>query len=325
MKHFFLTACLLLCSAVHATPTETAIQFHPNFKSIPIPHSFEVSGNGVIHAPLGEVTVQSPIVVATVNGHGPFYFMVDTGFATTLFSKRVVKAAQLPWTQTAQLKAATPSQMKKIHQELHLAERVVIGPLTLKNFGVYSAAKSSKEYKIFEKESGRGIDGILGINAFYGLIMTIDYKNESIEVSTKSLRKEEPHVTAISQKAGVPLIELNLVFDKLKKQQSQNFLIDTGAFPYFFINSCDIPQMRQFVGKEKIVSLDFEGVAGDSHLAQLYGRIEITKDYSIQSPYVVYGENNCKHKHYGLLGRKFFELHKVSIDIDDFLVKIVPY
>ncbi len=325
MKATFLISLLLLTASNAAFSQSEELRYHPVFKTIPIPKNITIKDKGIMSAPLGNVTVQAPILTVKINGEGPFYFMFDTGFSGNLISKQVAKKAKLKKVDSIEHTGLTPSQTLQTQRDVYLVQTMTIGPVTFEQLGVSAASEGNPEYHTFQKIDGRGIDGIIGLNAFYGLKMLIDYQSEIIQVSKDSLTIDEPNVMRISKKSTVPLVELTLKFDKLKKEVAQNFVIDTGAYPYFFVNACDIPQMEQFTGKEQLLVNDYSGHASKTYFAQLYGKIQFNKSYAINSPYITYGSTHCNRFQVGLLGRGFFLKHKVIIDVDDFLVQFKPY
>lgn len=300
------------------------VLYHPDFKTVPIPQSITLDGTATISAPIGDVTVQSPIIKVMINNTGPYFFMLDTGFSGTLISKRVATAANLPVVDTITKTSRTPSQVITASQDIRLVKALKIGDVTLNHYGVSTATDDSPEYAVLEKQDGRGIDGILGFNAFYGLKVQLDYNKETITFSKDSLESHEAFVVPISKKSPVPIIQATIKFDKLEKRMTQDMLLDTGASNYFFINSCDMPQMQEFTGKEQIIGSDYTGLEHNTYLAQLYGSIQLSKDYHVPSPYILYAPIHCEYDRVGLIGKKFFEKHEVIIDVDDRLVKIKP-
>lgn len=322
-KPLFLISILSVCSC--ALATEKPIIFHPDYPTIPIPKSITVDEPGVIKAPIGEVTVQSPIVKVTINDKGPYFFIIDTGFSGTLVSKKVALEADLPIVETITKTSRTPNQVLKSSQDIRHAKKVQIGPVTLFDYGMSTATEQGKEYQILEKTNGRGIDGILGFNAFYGLKLKINYRNETITASKESLKADDAYVVPLSKIASVPIVEATIHFSKLKTKLKQHLQLDTGAANYFFINSCDIPNMEEFTGKEQIIGKDYTGFEHKTYFAQLYGNIQLSKDHIVESPYILYAPSNCDYDRIGLMGRKFFEKHEVTIDVDDRLVRIKPY
>lgn len=90
-----------------------------------------------------------PIVEARVNGRGPFRFAVETGASFTAVTPQTAAALGLAATDTA-----NPS----VH-----VDSVSVGTATLRDFriGVFPIAP--------------GIEGILGLNAYRDLLLTVDY------------------------------------------------------------------------------------------------------------------------------------------------------
>ena len=84
--------------------------------------------------------------------------------------------------------------------------------------------------------------------------------------------------------------------------------------------------MTKFKGKENLIAYDFQGNKDTEYFAQLFGKIELLPNYAIKSPYITFARSNCQlKKREGLLCRKFFEDHKVTVDLVNSLIKLKRY
>lgn len=321
---------ILLLSALCSAQQNTRIHLNTDkFNRLSyVPSEVIIDGKGEVPAPIGMVN-KSPIVKVFINQVGPFYFLLDTGSYSTLFSKHLVNRLKLPFVKSETHKIATVSQITSVKRDVHIVNEMKLGDVVLKNFAVHVKAGEGTDLEIFKRRGPvgeAGIDGLLGMNAFYGALMTIDYKNERIRFENRSLSKDDPHSLPYGIQSFIsPNISLSLNFNKLKRMVQQNFVLDTGASIYIHVNACDIPEMFKFTGIEKFEVKGVEGKKRLEYFARLHGALHIYPDYSIHAPYITFSQVNCHAKRQnGLLGHKFFQEHQVSIDIDDRLIKITP-
>lgn len=319
MRYFSLV--LLLFSASICAQTA---RIHPNYKGVTIPEDFSTPAKVSVDAIIGDVVVLSPFINIKINGKGPYHFIFDTGWSQSVISHRVAKALDLPIVDSFKRRAVTPNQVVEMFHDRHLIKELQIGQLTLKNYGIDASSAFEDEAEMFQ-DMDRRVDGILGPNAFYGLLFQIDYKNEKVHFFKGDLDPNDPQVIPYDQNDSVPNIKVTLEFEKLKKNVAQQFIIDTGNAFYINVNSCDIPAMQEFTGKEPLGSSDFAGNSQTSHFAKLYGNVRFSSHYEIKNPYITFSQRNCDVHPVGLLGRKFFEKHLVTVDHDSRLVKIEPY
>ena len=300
------------------------ITYHPIYKNIPIPSVIALDKTAILSAPLGRYP-QSPILKVYINSQGPFYFMFDTGWAGAMMSREAAKKLNLPIVGNKSYSQITPNQTVEVYENLHYIKEMSIGSIKLKNYAISVNNNFKNDVKLFKKINDLGLDGVLGPNSFYGLMITIDYLNENITLSKESLSPSEIGVIAYSKRFAVPNINLKLNFDKINKKHEQTFIIDTGYYAFIKVNSCKIPEVSQFEDAERIFSYDYTGLENVEHVTQLYGSIDLWPGYSLKNPYVVFSENNCSLDPIGLIGSTFFEKNLVVIDHDDGLVKITKY
>jgi predicted aspartyl protease len=289
-----------------------------------VPASYEFKNNKIsVDAPIGDNVLLSPIVKIKINGQGPFIFLFDTGFSRTMISNELAQKLNLRKHDTESVRTRTPAQVVQTFQHIYLIDKIEIGGLTIKNYGVASSSGFEDDIQDLKRMK---VDGVLSANAFYGLLLTLDYQNEKIHLEEGSLLPEQKGVIDYADASDVPLINAEIKFDKLNKVVAQDFIIDTGFPSYFFVNACHIPEMLKFTGRENLIAYDYLGSEQKKYFAQLYGNIILSKDYSIQSPYITFGPVNCQlKKPVGLVGRTFFEKYKVTIDQVNSLIKLQKY
>lgn len=331
MKDLILLLILLLSMPLFAkeltvkTDSEVDLPLHTraDFPNVYVPGAIQIEKNGIIAAPVGDYRLQSPIIKVKINGKGPFNFMFDSGFSQSMISHSLAKKLKLPENGKKKINAVTPNQMVKVYQTSYYAEKVQISDITLNDYNFIVTSNFEDEVDDFKDLR---IDGVLSANAFYPMLISIDYKSEKLQVHEGALEKGQKHVNPYPLKRRIPTLRVKIIFDKLKREIEQDMTVDTGCYAYIYVNACDIPEMTKFKGKENLLKYDYQGTQNNEYFAQLYGKIQPIPDYSIKSPYITFSRSNCKIKNtHGLLCRKFFEKHKVTVDLVNYLVKVQPY
>lgn len=296
------------------------LHYAPYTKQI-IPETIEMSDQASIAASVGDVYLQSPIIKVKINGQGPFLFMFDTGFSDSVISRSLAKKLKLPIIHSYKNSITTTSQVVDTFEDMLMAQTIEMGDIVIKNYGM--AASSFYEDDIDEFRQLK-VDGILSAAIFYGKLITLDYKKEQIQVKNGALNSTDKDVLTSKKGALVPIIQGTIKFDKLKKEEPQEFLIDTGDSAYIYVSACRIPEMKKFKNQERLTNLDMYQNTHHTALAELYGDIIFTPSVVLKSPYITFSALHC-HQPTGRLGRKFFENYEVTLDQKNNLVKIKRY
>ncbi len=314
-----LTMALIL-SHSNICAKETSVHKHPDFNHIYIPSTIEIQNKGEIDAPVGDYMLQSPIISVKINGQGPYNFMFDSGFSQSMISKALAKKLNLPVTEAKDVIAITSNQVVNIFQTTYFAKNIQVGDVSMQDYNLIVSSSFENEVEIFKNMR---IDGVLSANAFYPKLITIDYKIEKLTISDGRLNRGDDGVSLAAIKSTTPTLRAKLYFTKLRKTVYQNLTVDTGCYSHIFINACDIPEMVDFTGRENLIAYDYQGNKDTEYFAQLFGKIEFLPDYAIKSPYITFARTNCQlKKREGLLCRKFFENHKVTVDLVNNLIKL---
>ena len=321
-RQLLLLTCMLFSISVYADSNEEFLLYHPTLKHVPVPKAYQLNHEKVsVSAPVGEF-IQAPILHIKINGQGPYLFMFDTGFTRSIVSKRVVTALKLSESRAAKFKVITPNQVVDVFEGEYPVQTIELGDLVIKDFALFATSGFEDEVELFQNVKGKGLDGVLGANAIYGLLTTIDYNNELLHFEKKTLDPRDPNVIPFAKKGLTPNIEAKIVFTRLKKQMMQRFLLDTGSYSYIFVNSCEIPEMMDFIEREQIMTYDYLGSSTATYFAKLFGQVEVKPGYTLDSPYITFSARLCETDTSGDFGRKFFEHHLVSINNKQGLVKI---
>lgn len=119
-----------------------------------------------------------PVIAATVNGRGPYRFIVDTGAAGYLVVKPSLAAA-LNLRQIGEAMSGDPSGANLRRVPLYNAESVRFGGFTFS--GVLTTAIDLPNPRL------ASLDGIVGIRFFQDLLLTIDFGRRQLTAAPGSL------------------------------------------------------------------------------------------------------------------------------------------
>ncbi|MGE3318426.1 MAG: retropepsin-like aspartic protease [Candidatus Berkiella sp.] len=297
-----------------------SVHYEPTSKAI-IPESIEMPEQVSIPATVGDVYLQSPIIRVKINGQGPFLFVFDTGFTESVISKTLAKKLNLPIVKSVSSRVQTPTQIVNVFENILLAKKIEIDNIVVNNFALFSSSSYEDDIDHFENLK---VDGILGASIFYGKLITLDYKKEHIHIKNGELKNNEHDVISWVKPSIVPAIHGKIKFTKLKKEEKQNFILDTGDSTYIYVSTCDIPEMKKFKNQEILSTSDMYNKARYTSLAELYGDIVLSDSVVLKSPYITFSGMHC-HQPAGRLGRKFFEMYEVTLDQKNKLIKMKSY
>ena len=148
-----------------------------------------------------------PVIEVLINSKGPFRMLVDVGANVTLLQKKLVGELQL-------------KNLRPEGGKLLIVDSIRIG--SAKFSGIVAG----------ESEWQENIDGVIGFNLFSECLLSFNYPNRILTVSTGELSK--PDNNAIFEYAthfGLPYYNLKIGKDTLE------VLLDTGMSGYFAVNS----------------------------------------------------------------------------------------
>ncbi|MEP6936907.1 MAG: retropepsin-like aspartic protease [Chthoniobacterales bacterium] len=162
------------------------------------------------------------LLPVSVNGHGPFQFILDTGAGTTLLTRSL--ATQLNITPTGAKRGQTAGGAVDV--KLSTLEIIAVGELIREHVDVAIVDLSH-----LERAVGAKIDGDLGHNVFGASRLTIDYRQSVLRIddpkgSEDLGRQPLAEVPARLAHPGKPLI---LVDAHVNGCGPFCFAIDTGT------------------------------------------------------------------------------------------------
>lgn len=154
-----------------------------------------------------------PFVRVLVNGQGPFLFGVDTGTSNqAIVSPALASALHMPTTRQIRL-----SDLAGVHSQT--VDEVAVDSLRLANVAFHGVRAV-----VHPPLSAEGsYDGILGIQLFRGLLLTLDYPNRVLSLSRGALSTTEAGSVPMRLVNGIPAIQLTLGDEKVEAQ------IDSGG------------------------------------------------------------------------------------------------
>jgi predicted aspartyl protease len=147
----------------------------------------------------------------SINGQGPFRFLIDTGATQTVVSQKVVNTLGLKKVATNIMHGVGGEG--KTDSPVYRADAVKIGDVTIKNLPLGTLSNPIMEMVL---------DGIIGTPMLADFVVTIDYPKAQMELSKKA------PTTGIVLPAWC-FSGLLLTPVEVNGQYKGNFLIDTGA------------------------------------------------------------------------------------------------
>jgi len=220
----------------------------------------EVLIRGKVQLPM-DLTRHVPVIEAKVNGKGPFRFQVDTGFGGMIqVTPTLAKTLELP--VVGEGIAGDPSGKNQRNIRIFSAESVDVGDA---HFGQVEASEGGPHFE--------GIDGVIGLHLFNGLIVTFDYPNKSFNVDGGGLPAADgAKVLTYRVDHGVPNIDIDVAGQKVKTD------IDSGSpallsIPLSLAKSLPLTSEPQVVGHARTPSNEFDVYAapmkGEAHIGAI--------------------------------------------------------
>lgn len=243
-----------------------------------------------------------------INGQGPYRFLLDTGADTSIISYELVKKLQLPAIESKKKVFHTAHKKTEIDTFLYIIPTLKIGDLTLKGAPFVASNTASDDFQLLQDLN---IIGILGMNLLHDLIVTLDLPYKQLILAM------QPEVPVNEQKIAkyhsdyfLPVINTRVI----KNGQSDHyyFLIDSGYTGFAKMPICFKNKLHG--SQAEIMTFDVFNQSEEGFLAELDGEW-IVGDTKLENPMVKYVMGNCEHPpKWGLIGTRFLQFHKVTID-----------
>jgi predicted aspartyl protease len=153
------------------------------------------------HSASIEITHGKPFVMVTVNGRGPFRFVVDTGTGGEAFVTPEL-AEQLGLPVTGQVRLSDPSG-----QGGQRVPQVLIQSLEVA--GVEFTGVKAVEHALGNDDGA--CDGLLGFALFRNYLLTLDFPNRKMLLSDGALQPDgERSVLGFRMPYGVPIVPMRI-------------------------------------------------------------------------------------------------------------------
>ena len=286
MNPFFLRLLALLLTILLSTSI-TACGPH----SLPPPDKIEL--NGPISVPM-EAGSGLPVVMARVNGRGPYPFILDTGAMGSVFSEKLAGELSLPAMMHAAM--GRPGSTKPLPATVTRVAKIEIGALNIEGVMAVYADLSSVMKKAPE------VQGVLSASMFQGLLVTYDFPAKKIEFRRGELPAENGQ-TIFGWAAGkLPGITADIA------GQSVRMDLDTGANRGFVVDAAIANKLAWIEAPtegSKIQTVDMES---KTFTGQMKGTIRIGK-FTLENPRLDY------HDGFSNLG---------SVVLNDFMITLDP-
>jgi CubicO group peptidase (beta-lactamase class C family) len=220
----------------------------------------EVMIRGKVELPM-ELTRHVPVIEAKVNGKGPFRFQVDTGFGGMVqVTPAVAQTLSLP--VIGESIGGDPSGKNQRTVRVFSAESVDVGSA---HFGQVEVSEGGPHFE--------GIDGVIGLQLFNGLIVTFDYPNKLFKVDGGALPAADgAKILTYRVEHGVPNIDIEVAGQKVKSD------IDSGSpallsLPLSLAKSLPLASEPHVVGHGRTVGNEFDiysaPMKGEAHVGAI--------------------------------------------------------
>ena len=161
-----------------------------------------------------DISHGKPFVMVTVNGQGPFRFVIDTGTGGDAIVSPEL-AAQLAFPQTGHLHLTDPSGKGS-----QTVPTVLINSLQIA--GVEFAGVKAAVHSLSDADGP--CQGLLGFTLFRDYLLTLDYPNRRMKISSGELAPDnEQSVLPFRMPDGIPIVSLAIGATRI------DALIDSGG------------------------------------------------------------------------------------------------
>ena len=242
-----------------------------------------------------------PTVSLTVNGAGPFTFGLDSGAAgPARISKALATTLHLPIVGKVESRG--------------IGARTIVEPLVKFSAKLNGLALSATQAAVFDDSILKyGVDGIVGLSAFKGYLVTLDYPNDKLLISRGRIDPGSAHSVPFKSPEGIPEIEVSFA------DRTMRLNIDSGSQGSI---GMDVSHESDFTYKtplKKIGQACGTGGCRDLFGAQLNGAMHVG-DITIQDPRVTFLPLPGN----GTLGYGFLKEYAITFDQQTSQVQISP-
>jgi len=160
-----------------------------------------------------------PFATVTVDGEGPFRFLVDSGCQVMLVTPELVEAAGL---EVGTLPDAGLSLTDQIGPEVLVREWAAVGEFRWGTYAATGVAAAVVDLSEFRRAMGVPIDGVLPASGFRDRLLVLDYPSRTIGTSHSELTASEGGCVLEFTSTDAPTVRLDLAGRPVEA------LVDTG-------------------------------------------------------------------------------------------------
>ena len=156
-----------------------------------------------------DVSHGKPFVMVTLNGKGPFRFVIDTGTGGEAFVSKEL-ASQLTLPQIGQMRLSDPSGKG--------SRRVPM--VTIQSLQLAGVEFTGVKAAVHDLSDEDGLcQGLLGFVLFRQYLLTLDYPNRRMELSSGELTRDgDRSVLPFRMPDGIPLVSLDIGGTRIEAQ-----------------------------------------------------------------------------------------------------------
>lgn len=236
-----------------------------------------------------------PVVRATINGEGPFSFVVDTGAGTGVVVSRRL-AGRLGLRSVGRVRVFSQGRVTEAH-------RVIVNDVRLGDLKLGPVGGLVQDLTPFRPLVGEDYEGILGFTLFDRLRLTFDYPGRQLELGTPGdLFADGRRVLEYQRIDDTPVLGVTV------GRWRTALTVDTGSSFGVVLPERFHARMRWLQPPQSGPSS--LGVTGrvDHMMARLDGSLRIGQHEVVQ-PRVIFGKGFI-----GLLGSEILQRFRVSFD-----------
>lgn len=245
-----------------------------------------------------------PVIEATINGEGPYRFVLDTGAGTTVLNSDFVRHIKLKTLGTTRI--GDPSNPTAIEATVHVIDKLSVGDASFSD--VHAVAWEDKAI-----QQGIGdVQGILGLPVLAGYVLTMDFPNRTLRLSKHGLKDGDGSVVFSRTDHAIPTLTIDVDGQPVEAH------LDTG-------NASELSLPKHLMKKLKIQreprKAHARTASGEFELliAQIEGDVEIAGQ-TIRNPEVHF---NDQFK-WGNIGSGLLSKFAVTIDQKNNRLRLTP-
>jgi len=245
-------------------------------RSLPAPDKVELSAPTSVAI---ESATGLPIVMARINGRGPYQFIVDTGAMGSVVSEKLAHELGLPSIMPAAM--GRPGSSKPLPATVTRITEIEIGDVKIEGVMAVFADLSAVMKKAPD------VQGVLSVSMFQGLLVTYNFPAKTIEFRRGELPAENGQ-TVFGWPAGkLPSVTADIA------GQSVQMDLDTGALAGFVVDSAIANKLAWIEGPTEGSRLQTVEMESKTFTGRMKGSIRVGK-FSFENPRLDYhdGFNN---------------------------------